>query len=100
MERLNSLVTDGAILAAVYFNMWGEILSGPQALDTSRPLSSCSTSDTVQHISSREGSCGGGEDGSIRGTVKGGWDLLKQVEKNWFSNSAFCRSLLAVRLPC
>ena len=71
MERLNSLVTDGAILAAVYFNIWGEVLSGPQALDTSRPLSSCSNSETVQHISSREGSCGGGEDGSIRGTVRG-----------------------------
>ena len=72
MERLNSSVTDGAILAAIYFNIRREILSEPQALDTCRPLSSCSTPKTVQHISSREASCGGGEDGSIRGTVRGG----------------------------
>ncbi len=70
MERLNSLVIDGAMQDAVCFNIWAEILSGPQALETSRPCSKCSTSDSVQCIWAREGSCwkdGGGSNGNASG---------------------------------
>ena len=37
-ERLNRVVTDGAILLAVDLSMRAEILSGPEDLDVSRDV--------------------------------------------------------------
>ena len=39
MEKLNSLVTEGDIAAAVYFSMRADIPSGPLAFFVSRELS-------------------------------------------------------------
>ena len=47
-------VTDEALLAALCFNIWAEILPRLEALHTSRPHSSCSTSETIHYMSSRE----------------------------------------------
>jgi len=47
IDRLNNLVTIGAILEAVFFNIKAETLSGPEALAMSKLESSCSTLPTV-----------------------------------------------------
>ena len=48
IDRLKSLVTDGAMLVAVCLSIIADTSSGPVALDTSRFLRRCSTSSVVQ----------------------------------------------------
>ena len=67
VERLNNLVIDGAILGAVSFSIWLEILSGPLALETSRSRRNCFTSSTVQYISG-----GGGISSNKKGSASEG----------------------------
>jgi hypothetical protein len=52
MDKLNSLVRDGAMLGAVLFSILVDIPSGPLALETSRAASISHTSDSEQSTSS------------------------------------------------
>jgi hypothetical protein len=52
MDRLNSLVRDGAMLGAVFFSILVDIPSGPLALETSRTAIISHTSDSEQSTSS------------------------------------------------
>ena len=53
IERLKSLVTDGAMLVAVCLSIVADTSSGPVALDTSRFLRRCSSSSVVQKSSAK-----------------------------------------------
>ena len=76
-------------------------MSGPHALETSRPCSKCSTSEMVQYIwSIRVESCWDDVGGTGENAVSGGRDLLKVVEKKVLRSSDFCMSVLAVCSPC
>ena len=51
-DWIDSLVTIGAMLEAVFLNIVAETPSGPEALDLTKLESSCSTSSTVHSKSS------------------------------------------------
>ena len=95
IDRLNNLVTVGAILEAVFFNFEAETPSGPEALDMSKLESNCSTSPTV-HSRLSGHSSGWTKFNSIGNN--GGCVVLKQLEKNEFNKSALSLSQLAETL--
>ena len=97
IDRLNNLVTIGAILEAVFFNIEAETPSGPEALDMSKLESSCSTSPTVHSRSLGHSS---GWTKSKSAGYNGGCVVLKQLEKNEFNKSALSLSQLAETLLC
>ena len=97
MEKLKSLVTEGAITSAVDFNMRADTPSGPLAFDVSIDLSKLHTSSSV-HSSS-----GGHSWPSIALViiVEIGWqEVLKHILKKSFKELAFSVSDGHGRLLC
>ena len=93
IEGFNNLVSTGAILTAVDFNILADTLSGPFALLVSSAHNNSKTSSPVQRGSGGQ-SIGLGLSEPLLGLI-GGIEWLKQLEK-LFSMFAFSLSEVAV----
>ena len=94
IERLKNLVSTGAMLTAVDFNILADILSGPFALLVSRACNNSKTSSSVHRSSGGQSICSSLSESQVG--VIGGIDWLKQLEKKLFSMVAFSLSEVAV----
>lgn len=93
MDKLKSLVIEGAIEWAVLLSIRADIPSGPLALDESSDCNSFKTSDLEHSNSCGQTLCD--ETLDADGT-RGGTDVLKHCSKNSFNMLALQASLVAV----
>ena len=70
------MVIEEVMLAAVFFNIWPDIPSDPEALETSEEDNKVITSSSEQNISG-----GGSTYSRLDLGAKGGWEVLKQEAK-------------------